>query len=111
MTVKVVRLKQKLFLRNRQNTQKSNSTKIRQSKTEQLRLLLTKMQYMSIFIHERKAMGQNSLVSVTGMTPANLHRAAKVMSITVCIWTITQYNVIMKCINDRNLGGIVNTKH
>lgn len=69
------------------------------------------MQYMSIFMHERKAMGQNSLVSVTGMTAANLHRAAKVMSITVCIWTITQYNVIMKCINDRNLGGIINTKH
>lgn len=45
------------------------------------------------------------------MTQANLHRTAKVMSITVCIWAITQYNVAMKFINDRKLGDLVNIKH
>jgi len=46
-----------------------------------------------------------------GMTQANLHRTAKAMSITVCIWAITQYNVAIKCINDRKLGDLVNIKH
>lgn len=46
-----------------------------------------------------------------GMTQANLHRISKAMSITVCIWTITQYNVAMTFINDRKLRDLVNMKH
>lgn len=33
------------------------------------------------------------------------------MSITVCIWAVIQYNVIMKFINYRMVRGLVNTKH
>lgn len=46
-----------------------------------------------------------------GMTQANFHRIAKAMSITVCIWAITQHDVTMKIINDRKLRDLVNTKH
>lgn len=45
------------------------------------------------------------------MILANLHRTAKAMSITVCIWAITQYNVAVTFINDGKLGDLVNTKH
>lgn len=46
-----------------------------------------------------------------GMTQANPHRTSKAVSITVCVWTITQYNVAMTFINDRKLRDLVNTKH
>lgn len=46
-----------------------------------------------------------------GMTQANLHMTAKVMSITVCIWAITQYKMAMKFINDRKVQDLANTKH
>lgn len=45
------------------------------------------------------------------ITQGNLHWIATVMSITVCIWAMIQYNMIMKFINDRMLRGLVNTKH
>lgn len=34
-----------------------------------------------------------------------------VMSITVYIWAVIQYNVTMKFINDRMVGDLVNTKY
>jgi len=55
--------------------------------------------------------GQNSSVSRIGITQGNPHWIATVMSITVCIWAIIQYNVIMKFINYRMVGGPVNAKH
>lgn len=46
-----------------------------------------------------------------GMTQANLHRTSHAMSITVCIWAITQYNMAMTFINDRKLSDLVSTNH
>lgn len=51
------------------------------------------------------------MISIMGMTQANLHRMAKAMSSMACIESKTQYKVAMEFINDRKLGDLFNTRH